>query len=571
MTTLRLVFFLCLLSFNLLSQDYYPIFELSQDVSSSDKDKVALQVIKSNFDFIKYEDVPIIRFHLPISDEGYLELVLSKRSIITSDGLSVTTSAGYSKVIRDVGQFYHGQIVGQDNSKVSLAIYDNDIRMRIRQEDGTGYVLHKKESRLANDTEVSFELVRSSAERPSIPFYCGNTETEQYAADGSSSSLKSSGNSGRGPLTVYLEIDYETFVSMGGDRDIVIMEMTDLFLNVATYFDQVNCNLIDENGNPVVHCLQIQLSELFIHETPDGYPDSVTDRVIEFVNSPTNAARETDIAQLIRWTDASNATGGISNGIGNLCGGTNVVNGQTLDMNGESIANLGKYELNPSDPSQAEDYPELIMAHEMAHSMGAFHTEANTFYSSDDQNCPGHRYAIESESCDAVDNFLCPDANGNTPPSDPPRSEPDGQNSGNGLEGRTVTRICPTTIMSYCWAFNGNDNSVCTDADGNDHVRPIAIDTDAPIHPQNVIKICEHLNACSTWGEPGCMTETDPPLPDADCDGIADEDECLLYTNVSNGLIDIVESINQCPYEEIIETVQSCNDNDDCTFNDHRC
>jgi len=63
------------------------------------------------------------------------------------------------------------------------------------------------------------------------------------------------------------------------------------------------------------------------------------------------------------------------------------------------------------------------------------------------------------------------------------------------------------------------------------------------------------------------MTEAD--LPDADCDGIADEDECLLYTNVSNGLIDIVEAIIQCPYEEIIVTVPSCNDNNDCTFNDH--
>ena len=72
MRLVKLVIILNLFSSIVLAQDYYPLFELSPEVSFRDTDKIAVQVVPTNLYILRNEDIPQIQFHLPISDEGYL-------------------------------------------------------------------------------------------------------------------------------------------------------------------------------------------------------------------------------------------------------------------------------------------------------------------------------------------------------------------------------------------------------------------------------------------------------------------------------------------------------------------
>jgi len=351
----------------------------------------------------------------PLSERNReLQMTLEEVPLFPSEGLRVSSNHG-TELITNPGKTYRGQLTDDPGSRVYLALYDEDLHLRILRSDGSGYKLFRDQNRSDGGLPV-YELYEKSSDRAAIDFVCGNVQNghQLKPKGGGSPLMRSSGTGGQGPLRVYLEIDYATYVSLGGTVENAINAITTLFAAASSHFDEVNCNMDDGSE----YCVTMQLSEIFIHTTPDDYPDpggSVFHRLEDFVlttnsSSTTNSelmadgdpSNDPDLFQLINWSDVADHNGGVSNGIGNLCGGTFnpldnsgnplFLNGP-LAMNGESIALLGPVETVPNG-GQSDLYAEIIIAHELGHSMGARHTGANAFYSSDEPaNCPGHRYA----------------------------------------------------------------------------------------------------------------------------------------------------------------------------------
>ena len=609
---------------SLMAQDDFSLLETSTaGTASSSKVASRLKIVPSLQAHLMDNTLSDLNLTLPLSERNdELRMVLQEVPLFPSEGLRVSSRQG-SELITEPGKIYKGQIMDDPDSRVHLALYDDDLHLRVMRSDGSGYKLFRDQNSTDGGLAV-YELYEKSSDRAAINFVCGNVQNghQLKPKGGGSSPKRLAGTGGQGPLRVYLEIDYATFVSLGGTVEQTINAVTTLFAAATSHFDQINCNMNDGSQ----YCVTMQLAEIFIHTTPDGYPDpggSVFRRLEDFVltsndmttthselmadNDPSN---DPDLFQLINWSDVADQNGGVSNGIGNLCGGTFnpldnngnplFLNGP-LQMNGESIALLGPVETVPNG-GQSDLYAEIIIAHELGHSMGARHTGANAFYSSDDTDCPGHRYALELASCGAEDNTLCNPTQGQQ---DPPRAEPNGRNiMGNTtIPGRTVYRLCPTRVMSSCWAF---ENPAVTFNDVNDNVviaNPCNVQADPDdglvpdfnlnnpqmplmlhnmsFHEENVDLMCAHLNECDTWGGPVCTApETadcncGPPgnlWLDTDCDGIPDCCECDTYVSVPNEIMNDQETIGfDCMTGQVqvnnFEFVQ-CDDNDPCTSND---
>ncbi len=569
-------------------EKYTPLFE-SEETFTLDKDEGLVSTLTLNPTMLAHMKIGVEEpsMYLPIEDGKVLELILKKRSFINAEGLLIKTTDDPEGRIQQSPSFYTGIIKGRPRTMVRMGIFDGEVRCRVILEDRSGYKLYNTSSENGEEDSGSpghYEVYRLSNEMPARTFLCESTGTGTNFKENGGALTRANGNSSHGPLTVYMELDYETYVTLGGTIEDAITEITMLFANSASYFDAISCELI-ENGQPTEYCVQLQLQEVFIHTSPDPYagPTSLFFRLEDFVEGATNQNRETDLAQLINWSDVGDINGGVSNGIGNLCGGTfnpldqntgNPIFNPPLDMNGESIANLGTFNTEPND-GQSDLFDELIIAHELAHSMGAVHTGANAFYSFDDDNCQQHRYALELQSCGAEDNTHCDQIQN---PTDPPREEPDGWNGDNSdpdEPGRTVDRLCPTTLMSNCWAFDFGPTDCAPPHDQT----PLDVDDNFPIHPENAAKICEHLSECDTWGDPPCTAIVNcgsspcpigSMMPDADCDGVPDCCECETYVNVPNPLQSETEVIQSCDGNEqiITTTFQACDDNDPCTHQD---
>lgn len=146
-----------------------------------------------------------------------------------------------------------------------MSVFENDLHLGILLEDGTGYKLYPDDSEDAQGI-ASYKLYELAAENFPSEFVCGNDGSDMQfrPKDGTSMNRSSGGGGGGpGPLTVFLEVDYATYVSLGGSIDNVITQITTLFAAAASHFQHITCG-VDVNGVVQPYCVSLQISEIYI-------------------------------------------------------------------------------------------------------------------------------------------------------------------------------------------------------------------------------------------------------------------------------------------------------------------
>jgi len=208
-----------------------------------------------------------------------------------------------------------------------------------------------------------------------------------------------------------------------------------------------------------------------------------------------------------------------------------------LSLTDHCVVSMGQ--VNNSNWNMGLDaHSSLYISHELAHLLGAFHTQCCVFYRStnpttlplNSSNSVG--YAIELDG----DGSVC---------------QPNGYNNNcqNFSNNQTVQSLNPTIIMSYAW-YDSNG----PDANGNDNSVPLNLV--APFHAENVKFICECIDNPSDFGNwPGST--------DSDGDGIANSQECAGYELIPNSNTTSFTDKNGNSF-----TGNVCKDGSPCTTND---
>lgn len=157
-------------------------------------------------------------------------------------------------------------------------------------------------------------------------------------------------------LEVYIEVDFDIYQHFSSSTTQVENYVTGMFNEVATLYDNED--------------ITIEISEIFIWNSNDGYSSSVSTGLNDFVAARPNF--NGDLAHLLSFrsgnSDPNNTSnaGGIANGIGGLC-----VDGNSNLSPHSHTALFPEFETFPVFSRQVK-----VVAHEMGHNLGSRHTHA---------------------------------------------------------------------------------------------------------------------------------------------------------------------------------------------------
>lgn len=371
-------------------------------------DKQALQnIIENPSEYIELE-VPVHTKNSFVLDLYQVNIFSSGVNVKTSDGQTITTLDAV---------FYRGQIKGHPNSMVSASFSKNEVRLIISDDNGT-YIMGKygtnNELILYHDRKL---LVAGghSCETPDTPFPFRNNDQLKVKES------KSAGDC----VDIYVEADYDIYLSHGQNSTNVADFVADLFNDVATIYDIEN--------------ISTYLSEVFIWTSEDPYRNTQfmgfggLQILSDFSNNKRNNFNG-DLAHLIM---GRNTLSGIA-WVNVLC--TNYFNFPASNGCPFSICHVAPCAISSGFIPSLPNFPTYswevdAFTHEMGHNMGSEHTHKCVWNGNDTQidDC-GNKYYFD-RGWPLESNTDCFDSNNPILPT-----------QGQG------------TIMSYCQLEQGTKN-----------------------------------------------------------------------------------------------------------------
>lgn len=275
-----------------------------------------------------------LQFSIPVSERRMLELELSKVSILTQD-FELATASGVAQEY-DIPLAYRGVVNDDQNSMVSLSIFNDEIRLLIADEEGN-YILGKLMDDsgnyiLYNEYKLKVEIDEEwTCDTEDLP----NSE---------SSNLKESitQSLSNDCVNIYIEADYKIYQDQGSNINNVANYVFFIFNEIATQFALAGTN--------------IKLSALAVWTVPDPYIllNSTSDILINFRDN--TKSFNGDLAHFI----TSRSFGGIAY-VDVLCG--NIPHGMSGGLTSNNPANL---------PTTSSTF--VRIAHELGHNLGLSHT-----------------------------------------------------------------------------------------------------------------------------------------------------------------------------------------------------
>lgn len=248
--------------------------------------------------------------HIFTNKNTYIELavpyngstinVLLYRVEVLAKDFHVDTDKG-ANVPHTNGIFYRGIIKGDTNSVASFSFFQNEMS-GIISAPGIGNIVV---GRLQRGGNLSNYIIYNDT-KLTIPFSfkCGFTDNStlpDFQGRSTQSTLSER------CVTVYFELDYDSFLDNGEDVDAATNWITGIFNNVQTLFENEG--------------VTTALKSVYVWTIPDPYSGEASyDYLNQFYF--TRPIFDGDVGQLI--TTNGGGLGGVAGGIGSLCSDTNI-------------------------------------------------------------------------------------------------------------------------------------------------------------------------------------------------------------------------------------------------------
>jgi len=274
-----------------------------------------------------------VEFSIPFFDEQ--ELVLELIPIqIHKDNFVVTEKNQQGEFVSayELGSYFMGQIKGDPESAVTLAIQEEEI---------SGLIF-------TGGRKINFGKLKNSSQHilydskdldEEVNFSCSSLPSRDAANVDLTQAVKSSGCTTA--VEIYIECDYQMYQNHGSNSATVTNYVNSLFTEVATLY--ANENII------------IQLSQVTVWSSNDGYA-SGSGGLTSFATALNSSGFNGDLAMLL--TNDTGSNGGVAY-VDQLCGSNPYAYCDILNS-------------HSSVPTYSWDVQ--VVAHEMGHNFGSSHT-----------------------------------------------------------------------------------------------------------------------------------------------------------------------------------------------------
>ena len=353
--------------------DEYEYISLSSTFESnrdSNLKEIYIRESATNY-LLKHQPIEI-QFDLPYGNRS-LRFKL-KRNDFLSPEFEVLNQEG-KRLEWEVAVFYAGQLNDDENSLVTMTIFDNHISIMVSS-DNLNIELYKD----------SDHYTWLESQKPEVSLGCATPEEDLYVARSNHSRSQAD------CIELLIEVDYAMYQANGSNSTTATNWATSIFNSVSTIYSN--------EGVP------LSLRTLVINNSPDNYTDDLVIALNEFV-AKYNGGFNGQIAYLMSGTPLG---GGISQGIGGYCNAVSAYPGP-FAISGDMTVPAASY------PTYS--YNVMIVSHELGHVMGLRHTHAcvwngnNTqiddcgnVVANDNGNTP------EGQSCFDENNPILPGSNG---------------------------------------------------------------------------------------------------------------------------------------------------------------
>ncbi len=322
-----------------------PLFDLvSSDLSTRTDELEGLSsgtILKPDFHQLRkiLQDAPArIQLPIPVSSRSSIVLDLVQHDLFSPDFALYTSDQPNIPLQYQRGKHYQGIIRGDENSVVSISVFENEV-MGLIASDAGNLVLGKLEK---------------SKDKEHILYYDNNLEVvEEWECstpdDGkgyTAEQLRPSGN-GRDVgdcIRLYIEIDNDIVNQKGGAA------------NATNYITGLFAQSIVLYANDGI---DMSINEIFAWTSTSPYSSSSSSGMLSDFQAATGSFNG-DLAHLVSYQ----ASGGIAAGFDGICA-SNPDNSKCFSSIDASYANVPTY-----------SWSVMVVTHEMGHLIGSRHTHA---------------------------------------------------------------------------------------------------------------------------------------------------------------------------------------------------
>ncbi|MEP7195331.1 MAG: M12 family metallo-peptidase [Saprospiraceae bacterium] len=315
------------------------------------KDLVKLNLIPEIAQFVVETKPEFISLSIPLTNGLMSELLLEKQQLYDHEA-RLTTQSDSKGVALQEGAFYHGIIKGDLTSMVAISFFNNEVMGVISNNELGNLVIGKINGATAENSNEHV-IYKESALPTKNPFHCGVEEDYNRTRD-SKNELESE-------LTIYpnkckvvkvfLECDFRLYQDRGSSKNAVEAFITGIFNVVKALYANEKVN--------------IEISEIMVWTSQDPYLKTTLANIIyDYANRRGNNFNGT-LAQLVT-TFPIQQQGGIAF-VDGMC---KKWDGQTGPLSFAFIYNQS------SSPLPAYSWNVEVMAHEMGHNFGSWHTHS---------------------------------------------------------------------------------------------------------------------------------------------------------------------------------------------------